>query len=48
MPGCLPVGGDLNLQSHLGIEQVLVLPQQQSNLLLGYLQVQFNCLDAIL
>lgn len=45
---CSPVGGDLNLQSHLYIQQVLVFPQQQGDLLLGYLQIQLNRLYTLL
>lgn len=45
---CSPVGGDLNLQSHLHVQQVLVLPQQQSDLLLGHLQIQLIGLHTLL
>ena len=38
----VPVSGDLNLQGHLDVQQVLVVTQQQSNLLLGDLQIQLE------
>jgi len=41
-----PVSGDLYLQRHLGIQQVLVVPEQLADLLLGYLQIQPQAPDA--
>ena len=38
----LAVGGDLDVQGHLDVQQVLVVTQKQSNLLLGDLQIQLE------